>query len=592
MDDDTCPVLGCSTSIGDRLNQDGRSELNCLAVPERLLQRVLGHHPNGGIFELDSASELAVYGAHQRLAPGRRAATLRMVSGTDSTLTELTNDGTRQDLEDILACYPQARSVVLVPIWDPHAGQCLACCCVWSADPARHFTVKDDLGYLRAFGGAITFEFLRITSQLADASKNNLLESLSHELRSPLHGIVTSAELLHDTDLTAFQSDVLHSIESCGRTLIDVINHLLDYTKINRLANSTKEQSKNFGQPSLAAPQSPFESQLSRLSSNVEVDALVEETVESVFTGYRFLMPNAGIDGQDIRMAETRFSIFGESSTEPLAGDSDKETRYPTGGTTQEVSIYLDIVRHDSWLGLAQPGPLRRVIMNILGNSLKFTEKGFVHIQLDQEETVSGRSMKLTISDTGKGIDVEFLHRYLFEPFKQEDPLQPGTGLGLSLVSQILEGLGGSIHIESQKGLGTVAHIAVPFPRSRENADHDSVLHRHVSALKNLRVSLHELDHAKVPCLGNLVPFEASLLMRNLFENWLQLEVISSQSTDTRPDILVCTELSVEQLVTANAGLSLPPVVVICRSAMTAYALGKTYKNLGGGAVLVFISQP
>ena len=53
-----------------------------------------------------------------------------------------------------------------------------------------------------------------------------VLDSLSHELRSPLHGTVAAAEMLHDTHLDAFQKDILHTLECCGRTLLDVIEHV------------------------------------------------------------------------------------------------------------------------------------------------------------------------------------------------------------------------------------------------------------------------------------------------------------------------------------------------------------------------------
>lgn len=73
---------------------------------------------------------------------------------------------------------------------------------------------------------AVMAEVACIDELQAGKAKADILGSVSHELRSPLHGIILGVKLLHDTTLDAFWQDVLHTLETCGRTLVDTINHV------------------------------------------------------------------------------------------------------------------------------------------------------------------------------------------------------------------------------------------------------------------------------------------------------------------------------------------------------------------------------
>lgn len=62
---------------------------------------------------------------------------------------------------------------------------------------------------------------------MAEQAKTDFISSISHELRSPLHGILGSVECLQEQEHDPLTEDMIHSIESCGTTLLDIINHLL-----------------------------------------------------------------------------------------------------------------------------------------------------------------------------------------------------------------------------------------------------------------------------------------------------------------------------------------------------------------------------
>jgi signal transduction histidine kinase len=97
----------------------------------------------------------------------------------------------------------------------------------------RVLTHARDLNYLAAFGNSIMAEVARLDVVGADRAKSDFISSISHELRSPLHGILASVELLHDTTVDLFQYGMIDTIERCGRTLLDTIQHVLDFAKIN-----------------------------------------------------------------------------------------------------------------------------------------------------------------------------------------------------------------------------------------------------------------------------------------------------------------------------------------------------------------------
>ena len=100
------------------------------------------------------------------------------------------------------------------------------------------------------------------------------------------------------------------------------------------------------------------------------------------------------------------------------------------------VVVILDIAP-GNWKLVALPGALQRIVMNLVGNSLKYTSSGFVKVKLDihpikGESALDGEPrssvVELNVIDSGRGISNEFLKTKLFSPFSQETILAPGTG--------------------------------------------------------------------------------------------------------------------------------------------------------------------
>jgi signal transduction histidine kinase/DNA-binding response OmpR family regulator len=111
------------------------------------------------------------------------------------------------------------------------------------------------------------------------------------------------------------------------------------------------------------------------------------------------------------------------------------------------------------------PGRLRQILVNLIGNALKFTQQGEVMVQVTRGEHTSERTMiTFAVSDTGIGISPE-AQETLFTPFTQADTSTKrkfgGTGLGLAICKQIVDQMGGKIGVESRPGEGCTFHFTV-----------------------------------------------------------------------------------------------------------------------------------
>src|SRR6202011_5391801 len=116
---------------------------------------------------------------------------------------------------------------------------------------------------------------------------------------------------------------------------------------------------------------------------------------------------------------------------------------------------------------VGDPTRLRQVLLNLLGNAIKFTESGEVSLRVTPDADCSiPTALRFTISDTGIGIPGEKLGQ-VFEPFTQADSSTTrrfgGSGLGLTISKRLVELMGGRIWVESEVGGGSVFSFAVPF---------------------------------------------------------------------------------------------------------------------------------
>ncbi|KAF2735301.1 hypothetical protein EJ04DRAFT_216496 [Polyplosphaeria fusca] len=561
-----------SDSVGDASSQDkkctmlgaasattSRSQGVQYPMTESALRHVIRTYGYGHIFNLDEETAAAAQETIE--AAG---------SGPSTPLTELKSlnmsrrsDSARsQDDENLLReVFPKARSLAMYPLWDVHRDRWFAGAILWTSDPMRVFTSEQELSYLAAFSNSIMAEVARLDTQLADAAKGDFISSISHETRSPLHGILGSAELLRDTRLDANQHNLMQTIETCGKTLLDTINHVLDFAKINSLTRGNSKRSKKTSHSGKQVI-NPGQGQISdimSLTSDVDLSVLTEEVLETVFAGWNF-------------------------QKTAMLGLGRKSAKTPTA----PIAIIVDIAQSNEYVLKTQPGGWRRLLMNLFGNALKYTRAGFIRVKLEvvsRRPTVDGdniKEVKLVVADSGIGMSRDYVNNRLFHSFVQEDPLSQGTGLGLSITKSIVENLDGEIECRSEKGKGTKFTVTCPVKAS--------VLSPAVRAAISTESEL--LSHAVKRAKGMLVSFvgfeeqgdyfgtkSATLLtlkaMESLCKDWLGMETSTYGEQNARePDLLIATEsggkwLRARNSTDSNFSLTVP-VIVICQGAASA----------------------
>lgn len=384
-------------------------------------------------------------------------------------------------------------------------------------------------------------------------------------MRSPLHGVLAAAEFLSGTNLDEFQGSLLETINACSRTLLDTMNQVLDFSKIVSLERKTR-QMKQRKQHSL--PDSDNQASTS-LDTSVSTDLalLAEEVVEGVCLGHAYSQ---------------------KSSSNPLNSGPEvsKAGRANNTGSESPVEVILD-VSENNWTYYTQPGALRRIVMNVFGNAMKYTDAGRVCLRLEATEASDGHHSQptedlvtLTVSDTGKGISEEFLQARVYTPFAQEDTLAVGTGLGLSIVRSLVKSMNGSIDIQSRPGEGTVVKIVLRLSRPGNDVEviapttTDSMIESapEPEPANDCHLLRHTHTNKRAAILGIEPASVASHPMWSIVSTylcaWFGLELVSWPS-DLAVDVILADDYSLaNNCLPRLASTSLPPLVIICSRAI------------------------
>lgn len=604
---DDCRLLAFSTSESSSV--DGNSlQTSQLNLGRKRLKQLLQRYPQGKIFNFDAEGSLqtsdsseediisaALSGVTHRLPPGGPGSS----TGTPPpSSTPLDKSRNRQSEGRALArAFPGVRSVAFVPVWNSSQGCWFAGGFVYTRTPIRTFTIQGELSYLRAFGTIAAAEIIRLNTLLSEKAKTDALGSLSHELRSPLHGILLSTELMADTELNVFQANTAHTIKTCTHTLLDTIDHLLEYSKVDNLASRARQSRPSKRSRVSDAQQSPSNNLGQKsLIQPCQVDNLAEEVVESVFAGFNFqhLSKEMNTDtprvSPDYRDTQSSLQEFG------LATNPARQDR---GQKANQVAIGLSIESNPSWLYQVPVGAIRRIVMNIFGNALKYTQQGTVKVSLGQELVfIQGRkkrAVKLTVQDTGKGISKSYLQAGLYEPFSQEDSLAAGTGLGLSMVKKIVSHLRGRISIKSEVGVGTTVTVVLPLERVPEEPGITSQslelkrdFEERVQDLAGLRIRLMQPENED----GELWTRTCTAI-ETVCRDWLHLDIIPQGSeSELTPDLVLWLQHHVIPSAEEFKALAKKPNVVICQSPLEAYKQTLAFEAAGHEGIFEFVNQP
>ncbi len=154
-----------------------------------------------------------------------------------------------------------------------------------------------------------------------------------------------------------------------------------------------------------------------------------------------------------------------ESTVELLAPQAHKKNI--------ELALFVDSAAPRVLRG--DPGRLRQVLTNLIGNAIKFTPQGEVVLSIVAEATTNDEAqIRFEVCDTGIGISAE-VQRRLFQPFSQADGSTSrkygGTGLGLAISMQLVEAMGGKIVVQSEIGKGSTFHFTAKFGRAESGVE-------------------------------------------------------------------------------------------------------------------------
>ncbi|MBR6172441.1 MAG: amino acid permease [Eubacterium sp.] len=247
---------------------------------------------------------------------------------------------------------------------------------------------------------------------------------------------------------------------------------------------------------------------------------------------------------------------------------------------------------------------LKQVLINILGNSVKFTEApGKVTLRAEQLEAGDDyRTLRFTMLDTGIGMDKEYIPK-LFEAFSQEDATSTnrygGSGLGMAISRNFVEMMGGSIHVESEKGVGSTFTVTVTIkPSERQLEEEKNTSDQSSDApeikLAGRRVLMAEDVEQNAEILEDLLDLE-DILAEHAENGVIALEMFKERPAGYYDVILMDVRMPVMDGLTATRAiraLDRPDAGEIPIIAMTANVFDEDVKSSLEAGMNAHLSKP
>jgi signal transduction histidine kinase/CheY-like chemotaxis protein len=212
---------------------------------------------------------------------------------------------------------------------------------------------------------------------------------------------------------------------------------------------------------------------------------MVKHSADSLLDVLNDILDFSKIEAGKLELSPTEFSLrddlFDTIRTLGLRADAKK----------LELSFDVDPAIPDNLIG--DTGRLRQILINLIGNSLKFTNQGEIVVHIDLEsQNANDVCLHFAVSDTGIGIPQEKLSM-IFDAFMQADSSTTrkygGTGLGLAICSRLVEMMGGNIWVQSQVGQGSTFHFIANFHKGKKiDAGQSSTFKTNSACLENLPV--------------------------------------------------------------------------------------------------------
>lgn len=522
VDSAPCRTLGVSESPNQR-------DSTRLDMPEQFLQMLLQKYPRGKVWS---------FGAEEDPRPVDEHSAGSTTANTNDLAKDQTKSvgilGHQSEDEELQRIFPGVRGLCLVGMWDAIRERWYAGTMIWTYSHSRIFFKSSEMVFLMAFCDVLMAEVTRLESQLESKAKSDFISSISHELRSPLQGILCGIDLL--SEQKSIDRPLVTQIEQCSTTLLDIINHVLDFANINNVGKKVKLPLGQKSQDSISSlniSQNP--------TNETSIGKIAEEMCDSTF--YSHCCSNG-------RPSHTSVDLILDISIDAYASSN------------------VDV------------GAWKRICINIISNALKYTTEGYVAVSLHISESEQGqRFAVLSVVDTGCGMSLEFMNNRLFRAFEQEDDMSPGTGLGMSLVRKLVDNLGGQIEIQSQKHVGTTAKISIPI----EGASLDVPSALGCQPCRGIQISFPTSQFE-----SNSAARRGRKLLRTMLEQScmeLGAAVTSSHVSDVR--LIFENDVSIFETQDSDS-----PTIVLCDNFISALNLQKRLDLERPGRYMQCIAQP
>jgi two-component system, sensor histidine kinase RpfC len=232
----------------------------------------------------------------------------------------------------------------------------------------------------------------------ASKAKSDFLSNMSHEMRTPLNGVIGASDLLISTHLDDEQKDLASTLKKSAQLLLKLIDNILDLSKI--------ESGKLVSE-----------------ITDFDLHKLVNSTLE-------MFLPQV---------------------------------------EKKQLSLSVRFTPETCFMLQGDPLHLQQILINLIGNAIKFTDKGSVELRIATvlQDDCKTR-LRFDVIDTGIGISPQAQSR-IFESFTQADHnitrIYGGTGLGTTISRQLVELMGGSMGVQSEPGIGSIFWFEAPFSK-------------------------------------------------------------------------------------------------------------------------------